>query len=60
MSKKDDDENNSLFPVETENDTSCEESPIFRRPKSNKDNCDPETLLEIENQVKTKLNIHDL
>jgi serine/threonine protein kinase len=36
-------------------------SPIFRRPtRSNNDECSPETLKEIENEVKTKLNIHDL
>jgi hypothetical protein len=49
MSKKDDDDI-SMFPLETENDTDYEDfSPLFRRPVSNKDHCDPEVLLEIEN-----------
>ena len=49
MSKKDD-VDSSIFPVETENDTDCDDcSPIFRRPVSNKDHCDPEVLKEIEN-----------
>ena len=49
MSKKDD-VDSSLFPVETENDIDCDDfSPIFRRPVSNKDHCDPEVLKEIEN-----------
>ena len=61
MSKKDDDELCSMYPLDTEQDTSCDESsPIFRRPRSYKDVCDPETLKEIENHVKQKLNIHDL
>ena len=60
MSKKDD-VDSSLFPVETENDTDCDDySPIFRGYVSNKDHCDPDVLNEIEKQVKTKLNIHDL
>lgn len=46
--------------METEQDSCDESSPIFRRPRSNKDVCDPETLVEIENHVKSKLNIHDL
>jgi hypothetical protein len=53
MSKKDDDELCSMYPLDTEQDTSCDESsPIFRRTRSNKDVCDPETLKEIENHVK--------
>jgi hypothetical protein len=49
MSKKDDDES-SIFQFETENDTDCDDaSPIYRRPVSNKDHCDPDVLNEIEN-----------
>jgi serine/threonine protein kinase len=40
---------------------SCDEaSPIYRRNRSNPDQCDPEVMIEIENHLKTKLNIHDL
>ena len=49
MSKKDD-VDSSMFPVETVYDIDCDDSsPIFRRPASNKDHCDPDVLKEIEN-----------
>ena len=60
MSKKDDVDLN-ILPVETENDTDCDDcSPIFRRTISNKDHCDPQILIEIENHVKSKLNLNGL
>lgn len=41
MSKTDDVDFSSI-PIETENDTDCDDcSPIFRRTISNKDHCDP-------------------
>jgi hypothetical protein len=55
MSKKEDDENSSLFPCDTEQDTSefDESSPLYRRPKrSVKEECSPETMKEIESEMK--------
>jgi serine/threonine protein kinase len=63
MSKKESDDPRINLPTETDNDTSmsCDEnSPVFRRSRKNPDHCDPEAMLEIENLLKTKLNIHDL
>lgn len=61
MFKKDDEEICSVEQMETEQDTSCDESsPLPRRRPCNKEKCDPETLAEIENHCKSKLNIHDL